>query len=68
MLNKTARNQAIMRYRDKTYERIVLDVRKGTKDFYKSEAAKRGLSLAMLIQNSINEYLKNHQETENPAT
>ena len=67
MPNKTARNQAIMRYRDKTYERIVLDVKKGTKDFYKSEAAKRGLSLAMLIKNAVEEYLHNHQETEKPA-
>lgn len=67
MPNKTARNQAIMRYRDKTYERIVLDVKKGTKDFYKSEAAKRNLSLAMLIQKGVEEYIKNHQETENPA-
>lgn len=52
---------AVMKYRDKTYERIVLDVRKGTKDFYKKEAAKRGLSLAMLIKNSVEEYIRNHQ-------
>ena len=60
MLNKTARNQAIMRYRDKTYERIVLDVKKGKRDFYKQEAAKRGLSLAMLVQNAVEDYLKNY--------
>lgn len=67
MPNKTSRNQAIMRYRDKTYERIVLDVKKGKKDFYKEEAEKRNLSLAMLIQKGVEEYIKNHQETEKPA-
>lgn len=60
MVSKNSRNQAIMRYREKTYERIVIDVKKGKRDFYKQEAAKRGLSLAMLIQNAVEDYLKNN--------
>lgn len=51
---------ANMRYREKTYDRIAVDLKKGTKDFYRSEAAKRGLSLAMLVQNAVEDYLKNN--------
>lgn len=58
-----AQKLAKMRYYEKNYERVAFDVKKGKRDFYKEEAAKRGLSLAMLIQNSISEYLKNHPPT-----
>lgn len=60
---KTSKSQrlATARYREKTYERIVIDVRKGKKDRYKEEAAKRGLSLAMLIQKGVEEFIENHQ-------
>lgn len=61
MATSRAQKLAVMKYRDKTYERIVLDVRKGKRDYYKEEAAKRGLSLAMLIQKGVEEYIENHQ-------
>ena len=52
---------AKMRYYEKNYERVGFDVKKGKRDYYKEEAAKRGLSLAMLFQKAVEEYLQNHQ-------
>lgn len=52
---------ATARYHDKNYDRISIDLKKGKRDFYKREAEKRGLSLAMLIQTGVEEYIKNHQ-------
>ena len=56
---------AVMKYREKTYERLVVDLKKGKRDYYKQEAARRGLSLSMLVQKSIEEYLQNHAPTNN---
>ena len=52
---------ATARYHEKAYDSIAVRLKKGTRDFYKKEAAKRGLSLAMLIKNSVEEYIANHQ-------
>ena len=52
---------ATVRYNEKAYDKIVASVKKGKRDYYKEEAAKRGLSLAMLIQKGVEEYIENHQ-------
>lgn len=54
--------KATKKYKEKNYERICLDYRKGTRDEWKKEAEKRGLSLAGLISAAVAEYLENHRE------
>ena len=49
------------RYREKAYDSVTVQLKKGRRDYYKEEAAKRGLSLAMLIQKGVEEYIENHQ-------
>lgn len=48
------------RYRDKAYDAISICVKKGKREEYRKLAAQRDLSLAMLIQKSIEEYVANH--------
>lgn len=49
------------RYREKAYDTITFDVKKGQRAYYNQEASKRGLSLAELIRRSVNEFIENHQ-------
>ena len=57
----SAQALATMRYAEKNYDKIDIRVKKGKREYYKQEAAKRGLSLAMLFQKGVEEYLENHQ-------
>ena len=55
-----AQQYAKQRYFDKHYERVGFDVKKGKRDYYKEEAAKRGLSLSAFFQKAADEYIENH--------
>ena len=51
MAYSEAQKNATLRYKAKAYDRINLDVKKGLREQYKAQAAKRGLSLnAYIIQ------------------
>lgn len=45
------------KYNAKAYDRISVSVKKGTKDEWKSEAEKQGLSLNAFIENAVNQML-----------
>ena len=47
-------------YRAKAYDVISTSVKKGKRDEYNAAAKELKLSLAMLIQNGVEEYIKNH--------
>lgn len=49
------------RYNKKVYESIGLRVRKGTRNEWKKQADRLGLSLAGLIVTAVTEYLQAHQ-------
>lgn len=55
-----ARLDANRRYREKAYDRISIDVKKGKRDEYRQAAEMRGMSLAGILQTSVEEYIKNH--------
>ena len=55
-----ARIEANRRYRDKAYDRISIDVKKGKREEYRQAAAVRGMSLAGFLQNGADEYIQNH--------
>ena len=44
-----AQKRATMKYREKAYSRINLDVKKEKKEIYKAQAEKRGMSLNAYI-------------------
>ena len=47
-------------YKNLNYDRLAIWIKKGARDNYKQSAAKLGVSLAMLVQNGVEEYIKNH--------
>ena len=47
------------RRKDK-WERLAVEIPKGKRDIYKMAARELGLSLSKLIQNGVEEYIKNH--------
>ena len=49
--------RATARYQAKNYDEIKFRVKKGKRDYYKSEAAKRGLSLAAFVQTAVEKYI-----------
>ena len=49
------------RRKDK-WERLTVNIPKGKLDAYKMAAREFGLSLSKLIQNGVEEYIKNHGE------
>lgn len=51
---------ANLKYRAKTYDRISIDVKKGKREEYKQAAKERGISLALIIQKGVEEYIRNH--------
>lgn len=57
MTIKESQLMAVARYRAKNYETIAIDVKKGKREYYKAEAAKRGLSLAAFIQTAVEKYI-----------
>ena len=52
-----SQKQANKRYKEKAYEKICLDYRKGTKDAWKKEAEIRGMSLAKFIATAVQYYI-----------
>ena len=46
------------RYNDKTYERIVLDLPKGTKAAWKEHAESRGKSLTQFVREAVKSKIK----------
>lgn len=63
----TARTRANRKYNEKAYDQIKIQARKGTRDAWKTQAERRGLSLASLIQTAVAEYLERHPEPESVA-
>ncbi len=51
---------ANLRYRAKTYDRVSIDVKKGKREEWKKAAKERGISLALIIQKGVEEYILNH--------
>ena len=47
-------------YKNLNYDRLAIWIKKGSRDNYKQSAAKFGISLAMLVQNGVEEYIRNH--------
>ena len=41
-------------------ERLAIEVPKGKRDEYKAAAQELGLSLSRLVQNGVEEYIRNH--------
>lgn len=63
----TARTRANRKYNEKTYDQIKIQARKGTRDAWKTQAERRNMSLASLIQTAVAEYLERHPEPESTA-
>lgn len=53
MAYSEAQKNATLKYKAKTYEKLNLDVKIGTKDKWKAQAAKQGLSLTAYITKLI---------------
>lgn len=51
-----SRRVSITKYRQEKRDQLAVDVPKGKRDKYKAKAAQLGLSLSMLIQNSVEAY------------
>ena len=51
---------SIAKYRQEKRDRISTDVPKGKREVYNVAAKDLGLSLSMLIQNGVEEYIRNH--------
>ncbi|MBQ3442218.1 MAG: hypothetical protein IJG33_03120 [Selenomonadaceae bacterium] len=47
-------------YKNINYDRLAIWVKKGSRDSYKQSAAELGISLAMLVQSGVEEYISNH--------
>lgn len=55
-------NRAVMKYMDKTYDRVAIRVKKGKRDEWKAAAADLGLSLAGLVVAGVDEYISRHKK------
>lgn len=51
---------AQMRYNAKTYDRLELQLKKGTKEIYRQEAKIRDIGLMELFRRGADEYIQNH--------
>ncbi len=49
MAYSEAQKRATMKYRAKAYDRVDLQLKKGTREIYKAQAEKRGMSLNAYI-------------------
>ena len=47
-------------YKNLNYDRLAIWIKKGRREEYKNSAAGFGLSLSALIQNGVEEYIRNH--------
>ena len=61
-----SQKRANQRYRDKVYDRLAVMIKKGKREEYKNAANVRGMSLAGLVQSSVEEYIENHPVEEVP--
>lgn len=52
-----SQRKANEKWRKANYERLCVDIRKGTRNRWKQEAEKRGLSLAGLIVSAVEKYI-----------
>lgn len=50
--------KATKKWKSANYEKICVEYPKGTRDAWKDEAKKRGLSLAQLILQAVTEFLE----------
>lgn len=55
-----SQKESIARYRAEKRDRLSTDIPKGKRDVYNAAAKELKLSLAQLIQNGVEEYIKNH--------
>ena len=55
-----AQLDANRRYRENHIERVVVEVRKGMKDYYKESAAMLDIGLMELFRRGADEYIANH--------
>lgn len=55
-----ARKIAVRKYREKTYDTIGFDVKKGKRDEYKAAAAELGISLAGFLTAAAEEFIERH--------
>ena len=60
MAKSAAQKMANRRYRDKVYDQITIEVPKGKRDEYKTAAEDLQLTFKALIQNGVEEFIKNH--------
>ena len=51
---------AQMRYNAKTYDRLEIQLKKGTKENYRQQASERGIGLMELFRRGADEYIQNH--------
>lgn len=58
MAYSEAQKRATLKYKAKTYDQMNLQLKKGAKDVYKAQAAKRGMSLNAYIINLIEKDMK----------
>ena len=61
MLKVNSHTAAKNKYNYKTYDQIIIRVKKGLRDEYKQVAESCGLSLTKLITTAIDEYAENHK-------
>ena len=52
-----SRLRANANYQAKAYDKLTITLKKGKREYYKAEAAKRGLSLAAFIQTAVEKYI-----------
>lgn len=55
-----SQKESIARYRAEKRDRLSTDIPKGKRDVYNAAAKELKLSLAQLIQNGVEEYIRNH--------
>lgn len=48
-----AQKRATLKYKEKAYDQMNLQIKKGMKEVYKAQAAKRGMSLAAYVTSLI---------------
>lgn len=58
MAYSEAQKNATLKYREKAYSRITLDIKKENKDRYRAQAEKRGMSLQAYIISLIEADMK----------
>ena len=57
---KPTRGAMMNAYNREKYDRLQLNLPKGSKEKYRKEAEMRGMSLTRIIEEGIKEYMENH--------